>query len=55
MNSPVKKQVHVMGPSNRTWKGVQCRMLTSFFDRIMRDNLRLSRVVSSFLAAIAQM
>ena len=30
-------------------------MLASFFDRTMRDNLRLSRDVSSFLAAIAQM
>ena len=31
------------------------RMLTSFFDGAMRDSLRLNRVVSSFLAAIAQM
>jgi hypothetical protein len=31
------------------------RMLTPFFDRAMRDSLRLSRVVSLFLAAIAQM
>ena len=45
----------MMYPSNGTWKGVQSRMLTSFFDGAMRDSLRLNRIVSSFLAAIAQM